>query len=210
MKIVVFGATGGTGRNLVTLGLEQGHEITAVARKPDAITMKHERLRVIQGDVTDEKSVLAAVVGADVVLSAIGPANNGKPGTLISVGVKNMVAACEQNNVRRFVFESGLMVGDGTGFGFFSRTAVAMFRRSMSLLVAEKRIAEKTITESKLDWVIVRPPGLDHSKPTGKYITGVNAPVNAAKYLSHGDVADYMLKAASDKDLVHTIQTIGH
>jgi len=210
MKITIFGSTGGTGKALVARALEQGHDVTAVARKPEAITTKHERLHVVKGDVMDEKSVIASCAGAEAVLSTIGPADNSKPGNLFSVGVKNMLAGCEQNKVPRFVFESGLMAGDGTGLGFFSRLGTSIFRKKYFAMCLEKRAAEKSIQESKVDWVIVRPPGLDNSRYTGKYITGVNAPINAVKFISNHDVAEFMLKAASDKDLVRTIQTIGH
>src|SRR5438105_10420169 len=108
MKLVVFGATGGTGKQIVARGLELGHDVTAVARKPEAVATRHDHLRVVRGDVLDAGSVAAAVAGADAVLSAIGPVNNKQPGTLISDAIKHMVTACEQAGVRRLVFESGL------------------------------------------------------------------------------------------------------
>lgn len=210
MKLVVFGATGGTGRRIVETALASDHDVIAVARKPDAIATKHGRLTVTKGDVLDPASVSAAIAGADVVLSAIGPANNRQPGTLISEGVKHIVAACSQTGVKRFVFESGLMVGDGTGLGAFSRLGLAIARAMYKALVADKRVAEATITASALDWVIVRPPVLVDGSATGTIISGVDARISAAKKMSHGDVAAFMVRCATDASLVRTIQTIGH
>ena len=210
MKIVVFGATGGTGKQIVARGLELGHDVTAVARKPEAVQTKHDRLRVVKGDVLDSGSVSAAVAGADAVLSAIGPADNKKPGTLISEGIKHMISACEQAGVRRLVFESGLMVGDGTGLGFVSKMGVAMFRRLNKALCADKRIAEAALAASQLDDVIVRPPALGDLPAKGSYKAGIDAPINAAKKMAHADVADFMIKAAGDAALARTIQTIGY
>ncbi len=72
MKLLVFGATGGTGREIVAQGLDQGHVVTAFVRNPAAITTKHEKLKLAQGDVLDYPSVEAAVQGQDAVLSALG------------------------------------------------------------------------------------------------------------------------------------------
>jgi len=160
--------------------------------------------------VLDAGSVAAAVAGAQAVLSAIGPADNKRPGTLISEGIKHMVTACEGAGVSRLVFESGLMVGDGTGLGFVSKLGVTIYRTMNKQLCADKRVAEAALVASKLDYVIVRPPALDHSPATGSYKAGVDAPVNAAKKMAHADVADFMIKAATDAALARTIQTIGH
>jgi|SRR5580658_4205163 putative NADH-flavin reductase len=210
MKIVVFGATGGTGKHVVERALAAGHDVTAVARRPDAVTVKHDKLHVAKGDVLDATSVAAIVVGADAVLSSIGPANNRHPGTLISNGVEHMVAACEKTLVRRFVFESGLMVGDARGLSWFGRLGVSIYRSFNSQLCADKRIAEARIRSSSLDWVIVRPPALDNSPPRGEYKFGVDIRLNPAKKMSHADVADFMVKAASDPQLTRTVQDVGH
>ena len=210
MKLVVFGATGGTGKQIVEHALAAGHDVVAVARRPEAVTAQHGKLATVKGDVLDAPSLVPAVTGADAVLSAIGPANNKQPGTLISVGVANMIAACARAGVRRFVFESGIMVGDGRGLSWFNRTALAAFRRLNSALTADKRIAEQAIRDSNLDWVIVRPVSLDDSPPTGNYKTGVDIPLALTRKLAHADVADFMIKASSDPSVVRTIQDIGH
>lgn len=72
MKLLVFGATGGTGRRLVQQALEQGHVVTAFARDPTKLRLAHDHLRVFRGDVLSKESVDAAVAGQDGVLSALG------------------------------------------------------------------------------------------------------------------------------------------
>jgi putative NADH-flavin reductase len=72
MKILVFGATGGTGRQIVQQALEQGHVVTAFARDPRKIALKNDNLRVVQGDILKPDTVDAAVAGQDAVLSALG------------------------------------------------------------------------------------------------------------------------------------------
>src|SRR5690242_5437675 len=169
MKIVVFGATGGTGKRVVERALAAGHEVTAIARRPEAVATAHDKLRVVRGDVLDRASVAEVVRGADAVISTIGPSDNKKPGTVISEGIANMVHACEAVGVRRLVFESGLMVGTGAGLSPLARLALAIYRRGYRALVEDKRKAEAALSGSSLEFVIVRPPTLDDSPPTGAY-----------------------------------------
>ncbi|MDX1521840.1 MAG: SDR family NAD(P)-dependent oxidoreductase, partial [Anaerolineae bacterium] len=71
-KVVVFGATGGVGRQLVAQALEQGHAVTAFARTPAKLDINHENLTVVQGDVMDAASVERAMQGQEAVLAALG------------------------------------------------------------------------------------------------------------------------------------------
>jgi uncharacterized protein YbjT (DUF2867 family) len=210
MKIAVFGATGGTGKRLVELALEKGHDVVAAARKPDAVKAKHDNLTVVKADVLDRASLVAAIEGVDAVISTFGPADNKNPGTLMSEGVKNLVTACEERGVSHFVFESGLMVGDRDGLSLFSRIGVAIYGWMNSKLRADKELAENAIRASKLShWVIVRPPALDDSPARGEYIHGERAAVSAAKKMSHADVAAFLLRTTAEAEFAHTIQRVG-
>jgi uncharacterized protein YbjT (DUF2867 family) len=198
MRIVVFGATGGTGSKVVERALAAGHDVVAIARRPDQVKTTHERLTVLKGDVLDPRSIANAITRADVVISTIGPKDNKNPGTLISQGVKNIVEAQQRIGLQRFVFESGLMVGDGRGLSALGRFAVSLYRKRYAALCADKRVAEATILASGLDWVIVRPPGLHHGPAKGGYKTGTDIRINPARSLSHEDCAEFLVKVATD------------
>jgi uncharacterized protein YbjT (DUF2867 family) len=208
MKILVFGATGGTGKNVVEHALAQGHEVVAVARNPSAVPPR-EHLRIHKGDVLDAASLGGAFDGVDAVICAIGPKSNGKPGTLISEGTANILAGCTQANVRRFVFESGMICSDGKELSFFGSLSVSIFRTVYPKLHADKVIAEAAIQASALDWVIVRPPALNHAKATGKYVAGPGARISPASALPHGDCAEVLVKAATGPDWVKQIVNVG-
>lgn len=210
MKLVVFGATGGTGTKVVEQGLLAGHEVVAVARRPEAITARHDRLSVLKGDVLAPDTVRAAVRGADAVISAIGPANNRRPGTLVSDGVANIIDACVAEGVKRFVFESGLMVGDGRGLPLTGRIGVGIFRWIHSDLCADKRKAESAIRASDLDWVIVRPPTLVHEPAKGGYRSGTDLDLNVRKTLSHADAAEFLVRVAADTALKSVVLDVGY
>lgn len=208
MKIVVFGANGGSGKQVVERALAAGHEVTAAVRRPAAYEAR-AGVRVVQGDVLDPASVAAAIAGADAVISTFGPANNKQPGTLMSEGVKNIVAACEAAGVKRLVFESGLMTSDGRGLSFVSRLGLRMVGAMYAKMRDDKRVAEATIRASSLDYVIVRPPVLFDGPPRRTYVHGVDHRINPAKKLAHADVAELLVQAAHDARLTRTTQDVG-
>jgi nucleoside-diphosphate-sugar epimerase len=209
MKVIVFGATGGTGKNVVERALAAGHDVVAVARKPEAVAAR-DRLRVVKGDVLDAASVEAALAGTDAVICAIGPSSNSKPGTLISDGTRNLLAGCAKQGVRRFVFESGMVVSDGSELSLAGRFALGVFRRVYPKLYADKVIAEAAVQASGLDWVIVRPPVLDHSAPTGKYLAGPRARIFPGTALSHADCAEVLIKATVEPAWVKQVINVGY
>src|SRR5437867_10875664 len=109
MKIVIFGAAGGTGRSLVEQALAQGHEVTAFDRQPEALTIEHPHLSRVKGDIFKPEQVEAAIVGQDVVVSVLGV----RPGVTIPVcseGTKNIIAAMEKVGVKRFICQSAFVV----------------------------------------------------------------------------------------------------
>lgn len=192
MKIVVFGATGGTGRELVGQALERGHDVTAQARSPEKLAeLAHEHLEVVQGDVLAPTDVERAVTGQDAVLCAIGA--GAERSTLREDGTRNIVAAMEATGVRRLVCLSSLGVGDSrANLGFFTKhVVVGIFLRHA---FADHERQEAVIRNSSLDWTIVRPPHLKEGPRTGEYRHGF-APTDRdiQGWISRADVADFML-----------------
>src|SRR5258708_12393599 len=90
MNLAIFGATGGTGRQLVAQALEEGHTVTALVRTPAAFPMQHEQLTLIQGDVRDAASVEAAVAGQNALLSALGTNQRG-PVSVCTYGIQGIL-----------------------------------------------------------------------------------------------------------------------
>jgi uncharacterized protein YbjT (DUF2867 family) len=210
MKLAVFGSTGGTGRQIVDRALAAGHTVVAVARRPEAITTEHPALTIVRGDVLEPVTIRSAIAGVDAVISAFGPANDKRPGTLISQGIANIVGACEESSVTKLVFESGLMTTDGKGLSFFARIGVGMFRSLNRKLYDDKVIAEATIRSSSLAWVIVRAPSLANGPARGGYKHGVAIGINPAKKLSYADVADFLVACAGQAAVDRTTQVIGY
>ena len=198
MKLALFGATGATGRCLVEQALAQGHEVTAFTRNPAALTLRHERLVVVQGDVLDAGQVQVAVAGKEAVLCALGTSSRAHT-TVLSEGTKNIIAAMEKDGVRRLVCESSFGVGESRGQGgLVLRYVIIPF--FLNHVYADKEIQEQFIQRSNLDWVIVRPTRLTNGPRTGAYRAGVNLKMPLAPWctVSRADVADFMLKQLTD------------
>lgn len=91
VKLAVFGPTGATGGQILRRALAAAHDVTAVARRPDAVAVIDTRLRVVRGNVLDSASSLRdGVVGADAVLSALGGRAMSRPTTVYSAGTSHI------------------------------------------------------------------------------------------------------------------------
>ena len=208
MRIVVFGATGATGTNVVERALALGYEVVAVARQPERIK-RREHLTPRKGDVLDSSSLDDACRGADALISCIGPAKNLSPGTVMSEGVVNMIAACRRVNVRRFVLQSGITLSDGGELTVLNRYVLRALRPIFAKAINDKAIAEHALVGSDLDWVIVRPVGLRNAPATSKYTAGPNARIAPLRPLPFADCADCLVRAATEPSWVRQIINVG-
>src|SRR4030095_16359266 len=106
MNILIYGASGATGHELVKQALEQGHNVTAFVRNPSKLKITHNNLKIIQGDVINYQLVEDAVKGQDAVLCALGASSPFKYDKSIVDGASNIIKAMETNNVSRFIYMS--------------------------------------------------------------------------------------------------------
>ena len=197
MKIVVFGATGGIGSQVVRQGLDVGHEITAVARHPSAMTLKHERLEVIQGDVLQLDTIRASIVGQDAVISALG-VRNLAPTTLYSEGVMNIMQAMKVSKVRRLLCISARGLDPGPLWErLIAKPILWLILRNMYTNLVRMETALKM---SNLDWTILRPPTLTNGPRTGRYQSAINQHLSRNFSIARADVADYMINHLNDKN----------
>jgi len=204
MKLLILGATGGTGKKLVKQALEQGHIVTAFARNPTDVTKKHDSLSVIHGNILDYISIQRAVKGQDAVISALGIRTLMK-NTIISDGTKNIINAMEKYGVKRFVCLSSIGVGDSKlqqqQLGLLYN--IVMIPLLLKNMFQDKEVQEAYIKESNLDWTIIRPAILTNGKRTGRAKRFGHDDTTIKAKISRADVADFMLKQLSDKANIH-------
>jgi putative NADH-flavin reductase len=202
MKLLIFGATGGTGRQLVELALAQGHTVTAFARNPTKLDLKHPNLQVVQGDVMDFATVESAVQRQEAVLSALGAPASDK-GTVRSDGTRNIIRAMEKAGVRRFICMTTLGMGDSRDMLPFSYKYIIVPLLLRSAFADSER-QEKFIMHSQLDWTIVRPATLTNGPYSGVYKHGFPVGAKGLKIkISRADVADFMLKQLASNSYFH-------
>ena len=197
MRLVVIGATGGTGRQLVDHALERGHNVTAFARVPSKLAIRHERLTVVRGDVLDYASVESAVQNQDAVLSALGHKRWFFPTSILSAGTSNVIRAMESLGVKRFVCETSLGIADSRGrLGLFYTLFLVPIL--MGFYFRDKELQERYIKESSLEWIIVRPGALTNGSKRGTYRHGQVGHWFWTVRISRADVAAFMLDQLGD------------
>ena len=198
LRILVIGATGGTGRELVRQALAQGHQVTAFVRNPQKLKIEHSNLRVIQGNVLDYDTVEPAVRGQGAVLSALGRKRFLGPSNILSQGTRNILRAMQNTQVPRFICESSLGVGDTVGRLGLPATLLFV-PLILPFYIWDRVRQEKLIEESSLDWVIVRPAILTNGPARGDYRHGPKVgSYILPTYVSRADVAGFMLKQLHD------------
>ncbi len=202
LRVLVIGATGGTGRELVQQALAQGHQVTAFVRDPAKLQFEHANLRVARGDVLDYATVEAAMRGQDAVLSALGHRRFYRPTTIQSEGMRNILLAMKACGVSRLICETALGLGNSV-FRMGIPGTFFMLPLVLPFYFWDKARQEDLIRASDRDWTIVRPGILTSGAARRKYRHGENVgnyfwPVSSAR----ADVADFMLKQLQDDTYV--------
>jgi len=210
MKIVVFGATGGTGRQVVTQALACGHEVTAIVRNPAAVDIRHERLEIVKGDVLDRSSISPWIAGKDAVLSALG-VNHRKPTTVYSEGTGNIVKAMREEGVHRLICLSSAGLAIPSDTPFMQRLVIQFVIQPMYKYAYEDMARmEAMVRTTGLDWTVIRPPRLTNGAMTGTYRTAVKQPLHKAQGISRADLADYMMKSIQDSSSFQAVVEISN
>ena len=196
MKLVVLGATGGTGLEIVRQGIARGLSVTAFVRSPARLDPFRGRITIRQGDLLKSAELEQAIEGHDAVLSGFGPRAPGSKAdaNLLEQFAAALTSAMPHAGVSRVVVESvALLFRDA-----IVPPAYLFGKLFFRGIVADASAMEKLFEQSGLDWTIVRPPQLIDKPYSGKYrVREGHLPIFGFK-ISRADVADFMLKAVED------------
>ncbi len=202
MRLLVIGSTGRLGSQVVTRALQAGHDVTALARNPQAVQgAGRERLRVAQGDVLDEASLERGMSGQDAVISCLGTRDR-KQTSLRTDGMQKIVAAMVDAGVRRLVAFSAFGVGDSreqlkrTTF-MFGRVILPLF---LSRQFEDMDRMESVIRRSDLEWVIVRPSALTDKPATHDVKVAPVRGGKAGSAIPIADVAQFMVDSLTSDE----------
>jgi putative NADH-flavin reductase len=196
MKLLVLGATGGTGLEIVGQAIDRGHSVTAFVRAPEALKRFGDRLIVIRGDLLNSSEFQRVLEGHDAVLSGFGPRLPivKADATLLQRFATALTGGMLQAGIRRVVVES-------TAFLFKDSMIppTHLFGRLFFPdVVRDAYEMEEIFRKSGLDWTMVRPPGLTDKPRTGKYRIKEGHLPRFGFTIARADVADFMIKAGEN------------
>jgi uncharacterized protein YbjT (DUF2867 family) len=201
-RVLVVGATGGTGLELATQALARGFEVTALARDPSRLALRHPQLKIVKGDVLQPASLDEALHGCTAVLCALGHKRFLGPSRILSGGTRHLLEAMDRQGATRLIAETSLGLGDSAGrlgltYTLFTLPVVLPF------YFADKARQERIIADSSSQWVIVRPGALTNGPARGLRRQGSKAgDYLATRSIARADVAAFMLdQLTSDTNL---------
>lgn len=199
MKLVVFGASGGTGQEIIKQALEQGHEVTAFVRDPKKLQIKDSRLHVIEGDaLTDQAAITEAIAGKEAIICALGMASSLKSNGLIAGSLASIVPVAKKHDVLRLILISAFGVGDSS----MNAPIVPrlLFRLLLGDIYRDKKAGEVIVKATDLDWTIVHPVMLTTGPKTTTYRSGQRLNLTGIPKISRANVAHFALAQLSDKN----------
>lgn len=194
MKLVVFGANGGVGRQIVEQALAQGHDVTAAVRSANALDGA-ARGQAVVCDVTDASAVARTIKGHDTVFCTLGVNGRG-PISLYSTGARNIVAGMEAHGVRRLLFLSNFGILNERGQGLGQIMLLHLIRRVLGNTLADHRAALDIMQASRIGWTAVRALALSNGPRTGRYrLAKDDLPAKGTR-IARADVAHFMIDEA--------------
>ncbi|KAJ7378483.1 hypothetical protein OS493_023018 [Desmophyllum pertusum] len=199
-KLVVFGASGPTGRQVVQQALSKGHSVAAVVRNPEKFELKHENLEVVKADVFDTESLAPILEGKSAVMSCLGFhwGTFFSPTTLYSKSITSIITATERSGIERLVCVTGIYTQKDPSNPRWMDWLVRPLARSF---INDMALMEDIVTKSNLCCTIVRPPALNHGPVTDNYLVGEGQSVPGSAWsVSRADVAHFMLKSLQSKE----------
>ena len=211
MKLTIFAATGGIGRQVLQQAIAAGHEVTVVVRNPDKLGQPASTVRV-DLEHPEPGALEAAVSGADAVLSALGPTRRAEDG-ITSRGTSAIIAAMTAAGTRRLVIVSvaGIMTVASPdrphppkrdpGQGRLVRWVLSPIARLfLGRHYADLALTEDLLRRSGLTWTAIRVPLLTDTPRTGRYRTAVEQSVSGGQRIARADAADLMLRVIDEPD----------
>ncbi|MBK7741769.1 MAG: SDR family oxidoreductase [Saprospiraceae bacterium] len=193
MKIVVFGASGPTGQEVVKQALKQDIEVTAIVRQPEKFNIKDSKLDLVQGDVFVSSSYEEALFGKDVVISCLGIGRSFRATTIYSKGGKNIISAMRKAGVKKFIcLTSAGLEDNDPSFEFIYKL---IFKPLLKKPYSDMKLLESYLQSvTDINWIAVRPSQLTNSPMTGGYRVSPLFTPHGGSRISRADLAHFILK----------------
>ena len=195
MNITIIGASAGLGLETVKRGLNRNHSITTLSRSEIEIEEK-KSLNMILGDATNKVDLLKSIQNAEALIITLGTAKNMKATTLFSDFAKLIAEINRENKIDiPVIFVTGF--GAGESKNYVSWIVKLFLKFFLKDVYSDKTKMEEIITNTDMNWTVVRPGRLLDKELTGKYrienklFKGINI-----GEINRSDVADFLIKQA--------------
>ncbi len=206
MRILVVGATGGLGQDVVAEAVVRDHETAALVRDPSRVAFS-EAVEVVRGDVLDPSSLAAAVDGRDAVICALGTPSPRISSTLLGQGTRNLVAAMSQKGVRRLVCIT--LLGASSSRANASLFYREVILRALAPMLPDKEAQEQAVRASDLEWVLVRPPRFATGRPQGSIRVIREGERGRLGHVVRADLARFLVDCAAESMYVREALAVG-
>jgi nucleoside-diphosphate-sugar epimerase len=201
MKIIVFGASGATGKEFVKLSLKANHQVTGFVRDPAKLTIQHPNLKVIVGDALRRDDVISAIADHDAVVSCLA-APGLEASTMLSAMTTNLIAGMDKNQIKRILYLAS--AGIHNEIPGLAGWLVKLILRNV---LADHSRAVALLGSSNLMWTVARPMKLTNTPLTEEYRTAITGIPKGGRKISRSDVAHFLLRALTDRNYIQ--QTVG-
>lgn len=196
-RVAVLGASGRTGRLVVSAAIGAGHDVVALVRQAGSLPRQPQVREAVWAQPTDQETLAAALEGVDVVISALGGAAKG-PTTVCGDAIRTVLPAMGVAGVRRLIAVSAYGVLETHDRSLYATAVWAGVGDRMK----DKETMERLIVDSSLDWTIVRPPALRDGPVTGRYRVGTGLRVHLWSSVGRADLADFLVHEADEPRFV--------
>ena len=200
MNITIIGASAGIGLETVKRGLKRNHSITTLSRSEIGIEEK-KSLKMVLGDATNKSDLLNSIQNADALIVTLGTGKNMKTTSLFSDFAKLIVEIHKEKKIDTpFIFVTGFVAGESKNY--VSWLVKIFLKYFLKDVYADKAKMEEIITNSDLNWTVVRPGRLFDKELTEKYrvenklFKGINIGGINIGGINRADVADFLIKQA--------------
>ncbi|MFJ7747961.1 NAD(P)-dependent oxidoreductase [Peribacillus sp. NPDC097295] len=205
MNIIVFGASGKTGKLVVEQALNLQHKVTAFVRNPTKLQIEHPNLHIIQGDALDAEAVQKVVSGQDVVISCLGSSSGLGKTTVLHEMTQNIVNAMKVNHVSRIIYMASAGIEKEIP-GLIGKLTMKM----LGNVLEDHHNAVEVIKANDLTWTVARPMGLSDKAPTGSYREEHQGIPKGSRSISRADVADFITRALTDEKYLNQSVALGN
>jgi putative NADH-flavin reductase len=167
-NIVVFGATGPTGGEFVKQALDEGHELTVIVRDPTSLNLKHDKMKVVKGDVLECSSFENEIMRKDAVISCLGSGGKTKPTIIYSKGMENIISTMGKSGTNRLICISAMGLSTNDKMGLLTRVLIKFVAQKIYREpYKDMRLMEKILENSNLEWTILPPRRLQTKQKPG-------------------------------------------